>query len=114
MYSHGCTTFIADNDDTVLVVAGGWTNDGVTTSVETLVLSRSGQTWTQAEPLPTERSGTVLVTHPPSRVLCVGGYGVYDYQSPVLSWTGEGEWEETGEQVARRFHTAVVVPLPSC
>ena len=114
---HGCTTFMNGNI-TLLVVAGGWTDDRVSTSVETLELSydNTGQSWKRAViSLPTPRWGLTLVTSLSTEILCLGGKNdLRNYEKSVLSWSGDDSpWQMTSHEVSRYHHTAVVVPL-SC
>jgi len=118
-HKHGCGSFIRDDGNQVLLVAGGLLGDQDTSMSSTEVLAPGSDTWTLATPLPQARQGLAGVTVG-NKLYMTGGA---DWDSAwlnstfptdeILEWRDEEQVWHLGLRMekGRRFHAASSVTI---
>jgi len=108
-YDHACGFFINNDNNKVLLVAGGLNSDYLK-STETLIIGSAS--WQTAGSLPNAVRGIRGVSIS-NRIISTGGYNFGEYFDSVLEFNQETrDWKLVGHlSKPRAVHAASVVPL---
>jgi len=107
--SHGCTSFLTDNGEQALLVAGGWNHDGELSSTE---LFSNGR-WTTGGNLPRALWGLKAGFFNQLLVVSGGRDDEYNYRDEVLLFSpSTNAWTEIGKlKMGRAAHAIAEVNL---
>jgi len=107
--SHGCTSFLTDNGEQALLVAGGWNHDGELSSTE---LFSNGR-WTTGGNLPRALWGLKAGFFNQLLVVSGGRDDEYNYRDEVLLFSpSTNAWTEIGKlEIGRAAHAIAEVNL---